>query len=256
MRIALEHLGKRFGRTVALDDLSLEIQPGRIVALLGENGAGKSTLLHLLSGLLVPTAGWIEYDGELFQRDRIDLRKRLALLPDIPPVLRTPSTVIQHIGMYLRLYEAHRPDIESLAVALLRDFDLLPLAEVQLIALSRGQMYKAALCGLIAADPEVWLLDEPFASGMDPRGLSAFRRYAQKAAGRGRTILYSTQIVEVAETFSDEVIILSGGRVRVQGTVDALRQNNANGDGGGNGASGGDDGQVLARLLNQREPQP
>jgi ABC-type multidrug transport system ATPase subunit len=242
MKIALRRLTKKFGGAAALDDVSVEIEAGRIVALLGKNGAGKSTLLRLMAGVLAPTEGVVEYDGEIFRRDRVDLRKRFAFLPDLPPVA-PGMTPIRHIGMCLRLYEAHRPGVADEAVALLREFDLLPLAESPMATLSRGQTYKAALAGLILIDPEVWLFDEPFASGMDPRGLAAFRRYSEKAAGRGRTVIYSTQIVEVAEQFCDEVVILDDGRLRIHATLDELRR------------SRGDADHVLERLFHDLAPQ-
>jgi ABC-2 type transport system ATP-binding protein len=242
MKIALRQLSKRFGRTTALDQISLEFEPGRIVALLGKNGAGKSTLLRTMAGILAPTSGSVEYDGQVFRRDRIDLRKRFAFLPDVPPV--SPNfTPIQHIGMCLRLYEAHRPGVEAEAVALLREFYMLPLAESQMSTLSKGQAYKAALCALILTDPEVWLFDEPFSSGMDPRGLAAFRRYVHKATGRGRTVIFSTQIVEVAESFCDEVAILDDGRLRIHATIDELRR------------SRGEEDHVLERLFSELTPQ-
>ena len=212
MQITLDQVTKRFGTLLALDEVSLEIPPGKIVAILGVNGAGKSTLVRMLGALLVPTEGEVRYDGEKFDRSRIDLRKRLALLPDQPPVT-SGQTPISYMAMCLRLWEAHRPGIEELALSLLTDFDLLPLAESTFSILSRGQTYKAALAALIAADPELWLLDEPFAAGMDPRGIAALKRHASKRAGRGGTILYTTQIVEIAEQFSDVVCVLNRGRV-------------------------------------------
>jgi ABC-type multidrug transport system ATPase subunit len=230
MRISIHGVCKRFGGADALNDLSLEIEPGRIIALLGVNGAGKSTLLKLMAGVLAPSAGEIRYDGELFRRDRIDLRKRFAFLPDTPAVF-PEHTPIRHIGMCLRLYEAHRPGVEDLAVSLLRELDLLQVAESPLRGLSRGQMYKTQLAGLICVDPELWLLDEPFASGADPRGLSALRRYASKAAGRGATIIYSTQLLEIAESFSDEVMILSDGRLYAHESMQALRTRMGDADG-------------------------
>lgn len=212
MHVTLDRISKRFGSHKALDEVSLEIPPGKIVAVLGINGAGKSTLLRTLGALLMPTTGEIRLGGDKFDRSRIDLRKRLALLPDQPPVT-SGQTPISYMAMALRLWEAHRPGIDELALSLLTDFDLLPLAECHFSTLSRGQAYKAALAALIAADPELWLLDEPFAAGMDPRGIAALKRYASKRAGRGGTILYTTQIVEIAEQFSDAICILSRGRI-------------------------------------------
>ncbi len=221
MHISVAGLTKTYGRHRALDGISMEIEPGQIVAILGPNGAGKTTLLRVLATIAAPSAGEVRLDGELLRRDRIDLRRRLFFLPDTPYVLY--GTAIRHIGMVLRLYEADRPAIEERVLELLREFDLLPLADVRLGGLSRGELYKAALVALIAADPEVWLFDEPFASGMDPRGIAALRNQAKAAVARGRTVIYSTQIMEVAERFSDRVCILHKGRVEALDSVDRLR---------------------------------
>lgn len=223
MKSRLCNVSKQFDGKTALSHVSLEIDPGCIVVVLGKNGAGKSTLLQLLAGLLSPTEGRVEYDDEPFGRDRMDLRKRLAFLPDVPPVF-SDSTPLEHVGMCLRVYDAHRPGVEDAVVELFREFELLALAETPINTLSRGQAYKAALVGVLAVDPEIWLLDEPFAAGMDPPGVTAFRRHARQAALRGRTIVYSTQIVEVAESFSDEIVILDEGEIRFRGSLEEMRR--------------------------------
>lgn len=221
MKIELRAVSKSYGRVQALDRASLEIGPGQIVAILGANGAGKTTLLRCLAGIAAPDSGAIQYDDEPFSRDRLDLRRRLAFLPDFPVVF-FEMPVIRHIGMMLRLYETDTSGIESRVIELLREFDIFTLAENPLHTLSRGQIYKAALVALIAVDPEIWLLDEPFASGMDPHGINSFKRYARQAAANGRTIIYSTQILEVVEKFSDRVCILHQGEVRAFDSVSLL----------------------------------
>lgn len=230
MKIELEGVSKHFGPVTALDDVSLAIDPGEVVAVVGANGAGKTTLLRLLAGIAAPTRGELRYDGEVFRRDRLDLRRRFAFLADVPCCF-PEMTVLRHIGMVLRLYEAVRPDSAEAVAEMLREFEILPLVETRLERLSRGQSYKAALVALMAVDPELWLLDEPFASGMDPHGLSAFRRHMREAAGRGRTIVYTTQILELAERSADRVCVLHRGRVRAFDRVDALR-GRAGGDAG------------------------
>jgi ABC-type multidrug transport system ATPase subunit len=223
MKITIRHLSKAYGSQRALNALSLDIAPGQVVALLGPNGAGKSTLLRCLAGVAAPDDGQILYDSELFRRDRLDLRRRFAFLPDRPFVY-PEITALRHIAMVLRLYEADAPGVEDRVLALLRAFDLLAHAETPLKSLSRGQLYKAALVGLLAVNPEVWLLDEPFASGVDPRGLASFRAEAASAGRAGRTVLYSTQILEVAEHFADRVCILHRGQVHAFESVDHLRE--------------------------------
>lgn len=191
--------------------------------MLGANGAGKSTLLRCLAGLVGVDRGLILFDDEPFRRDRLDLRRRLLFLPDFP-LAYAHHSVIRHLGMLLRVYEAEADGVEQRAVGLLREFDLLPLAERPMGSLSRGQFYKASLIALMTLDPELWLLDEPFASGMDPHGIHAFRDEAAAAARRGRTILYTTQILDVAERFADRVIVLHEGEMRAFETLTTLRE--------------------------------
>jgi len=222
MNIELRGLQKSYRSVRALDRVSLEIAPGQIVSLLGLNGAGKTTLLRCLAGIAAPDEGAVFYDGEPFRRNRLDLRRRFSFLPDFP-FLFWEMPVIRNVGIILRLYEADRPGVEEKVVELLRDLDLLPLANTPVQSLSRGQAYKTALAALLAVDPEVWLLDEPFASGIDPHGINILKRHAREAAARGRTILYSTQLLDVAERFSDRVCLIHRGDIRAFDTLDRLR---------------------------------
>jgi ABC-type multidrug transport system ATPase subunit len=214
MLIGLEAVTKRYGSLPALDDISLSIEPGQIVAVLGSNGAGKTTLLRCLSAIAAPDRGRILFDGEPFNRGRLDLRQRLLFLPDFPIVF-PQVTVARHIAMILGLYGKDGADSAGTVTQHLYELDLLPAIDTAVGQLSRGQIYKVALATLLSVDPELWLFDEPFASGMDPSGIGYFREQARKAAGRGRTILYSTQILEVAEKFSDRVCLIHRGKLRV-----------------------------------------
>lgn len=221
MRISLERATKAYGPLRALDGVSLTIEPGQILALLGPNGAGKTTLLRCLAGVAALDSGAILFEGERFHRGRVDFRRRLGFLPEFPFVY-PEMTVLGHLGMTLRLYGADGPGIEERVVRLLRDFDLLALAELPLGTLSRGQAYKAALAAIIAADPELWLLDEPFASGMDPDGILALKAFARDATARGRTVVYSTQILAIAESFCDRACVIDRGGVRAFDRLDDL----------------------------------
>lgn len=226
MHLELRELVKRFGRYRALDRVSAEIDAGTIVVVLGLNGAGKSTLLRCCAGLLSPDSGTVLYDGVELARDNLPMRRRYFFLSDWPMHFHDQS-VIRNLAIVLHLYERDGPGSEERVLRLLEEFDMLLMADCPLSVLSRGQAYKAALIALLAVDPEVWLLDEPFASGMDPLGLAAFRRHALEAAARGRTIVYSTQLLELAKRLSDRVLILHEGRLRA---FDALDRLSVNGD--------------------------
>ncbi len=181
----MEGISKAFGGKSVLRQIREEFAPGRFVALLGLNGAGKSTLLHCLAGIVSLSEGRVHFDGQPFGRECVDLRRRFAFLPDFPLFFPTMNA-LQHIGMVLRLYGKDTPGAEERVVELLRSFDLLPVAEAALPSLSRGQLYKVALAAVIAANPDLWMLDEPMASGMDAMGLREFRSRAAPRPMPGR----------------------------------------------------------------------
>jgi ABC-type multidrug transport system ATPase subunit len=241
MRIALHGLTKAYGGLMALDEVRLDIEPGQIIALLGPNGAGKTTLLRCLGAVAAPDRGTILYDEQGFHRGRIDLRRRVGFLPEFPFVY-PEMKVLRHVAMVLRLYGADGEGSEDRVLKLLRDFDLLPLADLPFATLSRGQAYKSALVAILAADPELWLLDEPFASGMDPNGIIALKEAARAAAARGRTVIYSTQILDIAETFCDRVCVIDRGRVRAFDRLEDLKAR-----------AGGKDGVLEALFKRLRE---
>lgn len=223
MKIELGAVSKSYRSIHALRRVSLEIAPGQIISLLGPNGAGKTTLLRCLAGIAAPNTGDIYFDDQKFRRDRLDLRQRFFVLPDFP-FLFWDQTVLRNLAIILHLYHADGNHAEERVLELLREFDLLPLALRPVQTLSRGQAYKAGLVALLAVDREVWLLDEPFASGMDPHGIDTFKRHARAATARGRTIFYSTQLLDVAERFSDRVCVIHEGEIRAFDTMHRLRE--------------------------------
>jgi ABC-type multidrug transport system ATPase subunit len=222
MDIELRGVTKSYNSTRALDGVTLTIGAGQIISLLGPNGAGKTTLIRCLAGIAGTDKGEVCFDGAPMRRDQMELRRRVHFLPDFPFHFWN-RTVIRNIAIVLKLFGADGPGVEDRVLDLLRDFDLLPLALRPCHSLSRGQSYKAGLVAMIAADRDVWLLDEPFASGMDPHGIDALKRHVRDAAKRGRTILYSTQLLDIAERFSDRVCLIHRGEIRAFDTLERLR---------------------------------
>jgi ABC-type multidrug transport system ATPase subunit len=220
MNIRIEKISKKFGSMWALEEVSLELKPGQVVGLLGANGAGKTTLLNCLAGIVTPSQGTIYYDQDIFHRGKLGLRRRFMFLPDFPMAFARMN-VLQHIAMCVRLYERADPDVHNVA-KILDQLDLLPLAAMPLGTMSRGQLYKSSLAALLVIDPELWILDEPLASGMDPMGIAYFKQQAKLAAGRERTVVYTTQILEIAEKFSDRICVLDHGGLRLTGKAGEL----------------------------------
>jgi ABC-type multidrug transport system ATPase subunit len=215
MKIRIEQVSKDFAGIWALEEVTLDLEPGQVVGVLGANGAGKTTLLNCLAGIVAPSRGRIYYDGEAFNRGKMALRRRLMFLPDFPMAFARMN-VLQHIAMCVRLFERPEPDAQNVA-RILDQLNILVYAGMPLGSMSRGQLYKAGLAGLLVVDPELWILDEPLASGMDPMGIAFFKREAKAAAQRGRTVVYTTQILEIAEKFSDRICVLDHGGLRLNG---------------------------------------
>ena len=212
MHIELNDLSKRFGSTVALDHVKLNVPPSSIIAVLGENGAGKSTLLSLLAGVLAPDDGMIRFDGQVFSREKLELRKRLLFTPDVP-LMFLDRSIATNIATFASLYGTSIDDHDLMLTRLLDETGIASLLKRSAGSLSRGQLWKAFMACVTVVNPELWLVDELFASGMDVIGMGVFRRLARRLADGGGTIIYTTQMVDLAAGFSDHVCVLRQGRI-------------------------------------------
>lgn len=230
MDVNLRGVGKRFQHDDVLSDIDLELGKGRIVAVIGLNGAGKTTLLRCLAGVIVPTRGSIRWDGGDSLRDDAERHRQMMFLTDAPLLLEG-QTVLEHLVLHLRAYGRDQAVADQAVIDVLRDLDLLEHCETVLARLSRGQRYKAALAALLLIRPELWLLDEPFASGMDPQGMLALKRHAREAVATGACVVYTTQIIEIAERFCDLLLVIDHGRIAHRFGGDELRAMPAEGTG-------------------------
>ncbi len=215
--ITTRGLAKRFGSTVALDGLDLEVGRGEVHGFLGPNGAGKSTTLRVLLGLLRADAGEARLlDGDPWH-DAATLHRRLAYVPgevSLWPNL-TGGEVIDLLG---RLRGGHDPKRRA---ELLERFELDPSKRCR--TYSKGNRQKVALIAALASDTELLLLDEPTA-GLDPLMEEAFRAWVRADAGDGRTVLLSSHILSEVEALCDRVTIIRAGRTVETGSLDDLRQ--------------------------------
>lgn len=246
MHIELQRVLKTYGKTRALDAADLNVPPSSIVAVLGENGAGKSTLLRLLAGVSAPEGGSVRLDGHVLHRERLDLRARMLFTPDTP-LLFAEQTVARNIAMYRGIYKIPLDRDEERLREWLRLTGVAEMMEKRVHTLSRGQVWKTALACVAAVMPELWLVDEPFASGMDALGLSAFRRLARHLVEMGGSVIYTTQMVELAAGLADHICVLKQGEVVLWEPVAKVKELLAAGEDG--------PAQVL-RGLKERGPDP
>jgi ABC-2 type transport system ATP-binding protein len=210
--IEVDHLTKRFGKTLAVDDLSFRVREGAITGFLGPNGAGKTTTLRIILGLVRPTAGKATVTGRLY-RDLADPSRQVGA------VLEAQSF---HPG---RSGRGHLQVVATAAgIARARVEDVLSLVQLTADAgrrvggYSMGMRQRLSLAAALLGDPRVLVLDEP-ANALDPQGIRWLRELLRSLAGEGRTILISSHVLAEIEQIADEVVIIHRGKFVEQATT-------------------------------------
>ncbi|TFG97387.1 ATP-binding cassette domain-containing protein [Candidatus Thorarchaeota archaeon] len=219
--IKIESLIKRFGKTVAVWGLNLQVNPGEIVGLVGPNGAGKTTTLRILTGIIRPSSGVVEVDGHDMLSSPILAKSAIGYIPEKPTCY--PSlTVREYITFMARIYEV---PIETALVRMRQFVDMFQLEQFldsYVGTLSKGNLQRALLVGIFVRNPPyVLALDEPI-YGLDPRGAWNLKAYLRKLRDEGSAILISTHILEVAADLCDRFVIMNEGAVVGRGTLEEL----------------------------------
>ena len=210
------YLTKKYGNVLALDNVNITLESGKIVGLLGPNGSGKTTLIKILNGLLTPTAGQVFIDGH---EPGIKTKAVVAYLPD-NVYLNTWMTVKQIVDYFKDFYADFR---EELAYQMLERLDISPSRKLK--SLSKGNKEKVCLILTMSRNAKLYVLDEPIA-GVDPAARDYVISTIINNYNPDATVLISTHLIADIEQVLDEVIFIQNGRVLLQRSVDAIREEN------------------------------
>jgi len=215
------HLTRTFGDFVAVDDATFTLQPGEIVGFLGPNGAGKTTTIKMLTGLLGPSSGAARVAGYDIVAQPLEAKARIGYVPDTPNLYGKlkASEYLRFVG---QLYRVPPAQVEERMRPMLDMFDLTEVAGNYLDTFSHGMQQKVAITGAFLHDPQIVFMDEPTV-GLDPRSARLIKDLMIRNRDRGRTIFFSTHILEIAQTMCDRVIIINKGRIVADARVDELR---------------------------------
>ena len=220
--IEIDRLTKHYGETVAVDDLSFKVDPGRLVGFLGPNGAGKTTTLRALLGLISPTSGTATVEGRTFGALEDPAHTVGAVLDG--GMLHPGRSGRNHLRMLARA--AGVPN--SRADELLKLVDLAAAADRRAGGYSLGMRQRLGLAAALLGDPRVLVLDEP-ANGLDPQGIRWLRDFLRSMTAEGRAVLVSSHVLaEVAQT-ADEVVVIARGRSVAQAPLKELLATSAGG---------------------------
>ncbi|MET7321925.1 ATP-binding cassette domain-containing protein [Streptomyces sp. NPDC005549] len=215
-------LGRTFGATLALDDISFQMEKGRVLCLLGHNGAGKSTLVSILATLLPPTKGTARVSGFDVVREARDVRRRIGLTGQFAAVDES-LTGRANLLLVARLLGAGKREAAARAEQLLDMFALTEAADRAAGTYSGGMRRRLDLASSFVGHPQVLFLDEP-TTGLDPVSRNALWDLVREVVGTGTTVLLTTQYLEEAEQLADRVMVLARGRSVADGSVAQLKE--------------------------------
>ena len=220
--MAIRDLYKRFGATVAVAGLSLDVPQGSFVGLVGPNGAGKTTTLRMATGLLRPDAGAVWVDGIEVWADPVAAKRRIGVLPEDLNLFERLSGIelLTYHGLLRRM---DMPVITSRARELLEVLNLSDSADTMVVDYSHGMRKKIALAAALLHSPRVLFLDEPF-EAIDPVSARAIRGVLERLTHTGATVVFSSHVMELVESLCDRVAIVNAGRVVASGSLDEVRQ--------------------------------
>src|SRR6266540_1816182 len=213
MEITVTGVRKRYGATVAVDDLTFRVRPGRVTGFLGPNGAGKSTTMRTMLGLVRPDAGEVRYDGQRYQDLGAPMRRVGALLE--AKGFHPGRTARNHLRMAATLCGVPYRRVDEV-------LDLVGLAKVanrRPKGFSLGMAQRLGLATALLPDPEALILDEP-TNGLDPKGITWLRGLLHQLAEDGRTVFLSSHLLaEMAQT-ADHLVVIGRGRLITEAVVD------------------------------------
>jgi ABC-2 type transport system ATP-binding protein len=217
--IKVEGLSKRYARTVAVDNISFEVEKGQIVGFLGPNGAGKTTTMRVLTCFLPPTSGTANVAGFDVLENPMEVKKRIGYLPETPPVY-PEMEVSEYLNFVGKLKGIGSGDINRRVDDVMGRCAIGDVRSKLIGKLSKGYRQRVGIAQAIIHNPDVLILDEP-TSGLDPKQIIEIRELLRALAG-DHTIILSTHILSEVEHSCERVIIISGGKVVAQDSVSNL----------------------------------
>lgn len=217
--VLLNKVTKRFGSTLAADDVSFHVRPGEIFGLLGPNGAGKTTTIRMILDIIRPDSGQIS----VFNGPMTEVKKnRIGYLPEERGLYA--DLKLMDIILYLAsLKEMDKGAAVTAAESYLRQLDLWEHKDKKLRALSRGMHQKAQFIVTVLHDPDLIIVDEPF-SGLDPVNTEIIKKMLLDLSGQGKAIIMSTHQMHQVEEMCDRIVLIHRGRVVLEGEVDQVRR--------------------------------
>lgn len=220
--IQIEGVSKVYGKDfLAVDDLTLEIKDGEIFGFLGPNGAGKTTTLKMMTGITTITKGNIHLNHKSIITEDIEAKRQFGFVPDNPDVLLR-LTGLEYLNFIATIYGVEKSIKDERIKTLAERFELTEALTDRIQNYSHGMRQKILVIGVLLHDPAIWILDEPL-TGLDPKSSFTLKEMMREHARSGKTVFFSTHVLEVAEKICDRVGIINKGKLIFVGSVAELK---------------------------------
>ena len=210
------------GDKKAVDQLNLTIPDGKIFGFLGPNGAGKSTTIKMLTGILPIDEGTITINSFDISKHPLEAKKTFGYVPDSPNMfLRLKG--IEYLNFIGDVYDIPTNQRKEKIEYLTKEFGIYEVLNDAIQTYSHGMRQKVIVSGVLLHDPDVWILDEPL-TGLDPKSSYKLKEMMREHARKGKTVFFSTHVLEVVEQLCDEVAIINNGKLEFTGQMDDMRE--------------------------------
>lgn len=221
--IEFKSVNKTYNGTLkAVDQLNLTVSDGEIFGFLGPNGAGKTTTIKMLTGILHADNGSIHINGLDIRQQALLAKKELGFVPDSPNMfLRLKG--MEYLNFMADMYDVPLVDRKSRIAELSKRFQMTEVLSDRIQSYSHGMRQKIVIMGVLVHRPPVWVMDEPM-TGLDPRSSFLLKEMMREHADSGKTVFFSTHVLDVAEKICDRVAIINKGQILFCGTMDAMKE--------------------------------
>ncbi len=220
--IELRSVIKNYSNTIALNGIDLQVNPGEIYGILGPNGSGKTTMLKLIAAIIRPSSGNITVSGHDTIEETNYVKEITGYVPESPSLYES-MTISEYLSFISSIRKVPEERASRREREFLKAFELTESASEYIGNLSFGTRQKVAIIGSLLHDPEIIILDEAM-NGLDPRSSKILKDLLAKMAELGRTIIFSTHILEVAERLCTRLSILYKGKIADSGTFESLEK--------------------------------
>ncbi len=222
--LKIEQVSKTYGdkNEKAVDNISFEVHPGEIFGFVGPNGAGKTTTIKMIVNLLAPNTGKIIINGIDNQENILEAKKQFSYVPDNPELFEKIKG-IEYLKFIADVYQIPTAERQASIEKFLDVFEIKDAVNDPIGSYSHGMKQKLALVGALIHDPQLFILDEPMV-GLDPKASFELKKIMREHCDRGRSVFFSTHVLDVAEKICDRIAIIKKGKIIEVGTMTEIRE--------------------------------